>query len=196
MPARVLIVDDEPPSARMLAAKLNGEYYDVLTAEDGPGALEAVRQQDPDLILLDVMLPGMDGYEVCRKIKQDPSTAHIPIVIVSALDERAHRVRGIEAGAEEFLTKPVDDITLFARIRSLVRLKQTLDQWRLRGETTQKMGFPNDDEMVAVDDGLLGGEERLEDPVPVLCGDPGAVVAHPDPRKALLFPGLIMRHQN
>ena len=113
----------------------------------------AVRQHEPDLIVLDAILPGMDGYEVCRRVKQDPETAQIPVVMMSALDGRGDKVRALQAGAEEFFTKPIGDATLFARVRSLVRLKQALDQWRLRGETTQKMGFPTDHERLAPDDG-------------------------------------------
>ncbi len=141
MPARILIVDDMLPSVKMLGAKLTGEYYDVLTANDGPTALEIVNSEQPDLILLDVMMPGMDGFEVCRRIKHNAETTHIPVVMVTALSDPADRVQGLEAGADEFLTKPVGDATLFARVRSLIRLKQMLDQWRLREETTERLGI-------------------------------------------------------
>ncbi len=128
----------------MLATKLSGEYYDVLTAADGPSALKIINEQSPDLILLDVMMPGMDGYEVCERIKKNPKTHHIPVVMVSALSEVSERVRGLDAGADDFLTKPVSDTTLFARVNSLIRLKQMMDQWRLRHETTKKMGLVGD----------------------------------------------------
>ncbi len=141
MSARILIVDDMLPSIKVLAAKLSGEYYDVLTASDGPSALKIVNEQAPDLVLLDVMMPGIDGYEVCEQIKKNPDTRHIPVVMVTALSEVSERVRGLDAGADDFLTKPVSDTTLFARVHSLIRLKQMMDQWRLRRETTEKLGF-------------------------------------------------------
>lgn len=128
MSARILIVDDVLASVKVLAAKMTSEYYEVLTASDGPSALVIVEEDDPDLILLDVMMPGMDGYEVCRRVKRNPKTTHIPVIMVTALSERADKVRGLEAGADDFLTKPVADTTLFVRIRSLLRLKRTLDQ--------------------------------------------------------------------
>ena len=140
MPARVLVVDDFAVNVRLLEAKLFVEYYDVLTALDGPSALESVRKDSPDIVLLDVMMPGMDGYEVCHTIKSDPETAHIPVVMVTALDEISDRVRGLEAGADDFLTKPVNDIALFARIRSLVRLKYAIDELRAREATALEIG--------------------------------------------------------
>src|SRR3989338_1021074 len=137
MPARILIVDDAPSSVRLLAAKLSKEYYDALTAANGDEALKAVERDDPDLVLLDVMMPGMDGFDVCRRIKSNPRTTHIPVVMVTALGGREDRIRGLDAGADDFLTKPVSDVTLFARIRSLIRLKRTLEQWRLHEETSE-----------------------------------------------------------
>lgn len=152
MSARILIVDDVPASVRLLAAKLSNEYYETLTASDGRQALKAVAEDDPDLVLLDVMMPGLDGFDVCRRIKGNPKTTHIPVVMVTALGGREDRVRGLNAGADDFLTKPVDDTTLFARIRSLVRLKRTLEQWRLREQTTERFGFNADAELL-VDSG-------------------------------------------
>jgi two-component system cell cycle response regulator len=152
MSARILIVDDQPASVKMLAAKLTNEYYQVLTAQDGPAALKAVERDAPDLVLLDVMMPGMDGFDVCRKIKQNPKHTHIPVVLVTALGSREDRVRGLEAGADDFLTKPVDDTTLFARVRSLVRLKHMLEQWRMREATSERLGFTTK-AMEGMDDG-------------------------------------------
>lgn len=140
MTARVLVVDDIPVNVKLLEAKLLVEYYEVVTASDGPSALAVVQEQRPDIILLDVMMPGMDGYEVCTKLKADPVTAHIPVVMVTALNEVGDRVRGLEAGADDFLTKPVNDVALFARIRSLVRLKRASDEWRAREETAVALG--------------------------------------------------------
>ncbi len=140
MSARILVVDDVPSNVKLLEARLAAEYYEVRTAQSGPAALELAPVWAPDLILLDVMMPGMDGFEVCARLKANGATEHIPIVMVTALGESCERVRGLEAGADDFLTKPVDDETLFARVRSLVRLKRILDEWRLRAETTSQLG--------------------------------------------------------
>ena len=141
MTARILIVDDVPANTRLLEAKLAADYYQVQAALDGFGALAAAKSWQPDLILLDVMMPGMDGFECCRRLKDDPATMHIPIVMVTALGEPAERVRGLEAGADDFLTKPVELKTLMARVRGLVRLKRLLDEWRARGETARALGL-------------------------------------------------------
>jgi two-component system cell cycle response regulator len=119
----------------LLEAKLSAEYFDVLTAESGAAALASIAASAPDIVLLDVMMPGMDGFEVCQRIKADPKTTHIPVVMVTALSEPRDRVRGLEAGADDFLTKPVNELALFARVRSLVRLKMMMDEWRLREDT-------------------------------------------------------------
>ncbi len=153
MPARILVVDDLPASVKVLEAKLTSEYYEVLTATDGATALEIVRERDPDLVLLDVMMPGMDGVEVCRHIKEDPETTHIPVVMVTALKDADEKVRCLDAGADDFLSKPVNDITLFARVRSLVRLKRLLDQWRMRKETTKMLGIQPSRDSSRLDDG-------------------------------------------
>ncbi|GAB6051862.1 PleD family two-component system response regulator [Magnetospira thiophila] len=153
MPARILIVDDMMPSVRMLGAKLSSEYYEVLSANDGPSALQIIGNQPPDLVLLDAMMPGMDGFEVCRRIKGNSQTAHIPVIMVTALSETDDRVRALENGADDFLTKPVDDINLFARVRSMIRMKQLLDQWRLREETSRELGLPSSDILLTSADG-------------------------------------------
>lgn len=140
MSARVLVVDDILPNVKLLEAKLASEYYDVLTATSGEEALQKVMQDSPDIVLLDVMMPGMDGFEVCKRIKADPSTAHIPVVMVTALTDASDRVRGLQAGADDFLSKPVNDIALMARVRSLVRLKMTIDEWRVRENTASQLG--------------------------------------------------------
>ena len=140
MSARILVVDDVLPNVKLLEAKLTAEYYQVLTARNGPEALERVAADEPDLILLDVMMPGMDGFEVCRRLKAERKTAHIPVVMVTALSEADDRVRGLQAGADDFLTKPVNDIALFARVRSLARLKMTMDELRHRNETSSSFG--------------------------------------------------------
>jgi len=140
MVARILVVDDIEANVRLLEAKLTAEYYDVMTASDGPTALAIAADQIPDIILLDVMMPGMDGFEVCRRLKDDPITRHIPVVLVTALDGRNDRLNGLEAGADEFLNKPIDDLMLFGRVRSLTRLKIVIDELRQREASGRKMG--------------------------------------------------------
>lgn len=140
MSARVLVVDDILPNVKLLEAKLSSEYYDVLTAMNGEEALRCVAEESPDLVLLDVMMPGMDGFEVCTRIKANPKTAHIPVVMVTALTDANDRVRGLESGADDFLSKPINDIALMARVRSLVRLKMSTDEWRIRSNTANQLG--------------------------------------------------------
>ena len=140
MSARVLVVDDILPNVKLLEAKLSSEYYEVLTATSGMEALEKVITESPDIILLDVMMPGMDGFEVCAAIKSNPDVAHIPVVMVTALTDSSDRVRGLEAGADDFLSKPLNDTALMARVRSLVRLKMTVDEWRAREITASQLG--------------------------------------------------------
>jgi two-component system cell cycle response regulator len=140
MSARILVVDDIEANVRLLEAKLAAEYYDVLTACDGPTALAIAAAEKPDIVLLDVMMPGMDGFQVCRRLKDDPETRHIPVVLVTALDGRSDRIEGLEAGADEFLTKPIDDMLMFARVRSLTRLKLVIDELRQREASGRRMG--------------------------------------------------------
>lgn len=141
MTARVLVVDDVLPNVKLLEAKLTSEYFDVLCATSGPEALEIVQKELPDIVLLDVMMPGMNGFEVCRRIKQDETTSHIPVIMVTALDQMSDKIAGLEAGAEDFLTKPVDDISLFARVKSLVRLKVMMDELKNRENTGASLGW-------------------------------------------------------
>jgi two-component system, cell cycle response regulator len=149
MTARVLVVDDILSNVKLLEAKLSAEYFEVITAFNGEQALAKVADELPDIILLDVMMPGMDGFEVCRRIKAAPKTAHIPVILVTALDQPSDRVTGLEAGADDFLTKPVHDLALFARVRSLVRLKMMTDELRMRELTGQNMGLVEASETLA-----------------------------------------------
>jgi len=165
MTARVLVVDDILSNVKLLEAKLSAEYFEVLTASSGEQALTRVAAELPDIVLLDVMMPGMDGFEVCRRIKTNPKVAHIPIVMVTALDQPSDRVTGLEAGADDFLTKPVDDLALFARVKSLVRLKMMTDELRMREETGQSMGLADAAETMAEPDPsgrILVVEDRPE----------------------------------
>ena len=153
MSARILVVDDVDVNVKLLEAKLASEYFNVLAANDGEGALRIAQEERPDLILLDVMMPRMDGFEVCRRLKADARTSDIPVVMVTALTEAADRVRGLEAGADDFLSKPVNDIALFARVRSLVRLRRMMEEWRHREEVYDQFNALFDREAPAEDRG-------------------------------------------
>src|SRR5919202_3122307 len=121
---KILVVDDHPSSRMTAVALLSVEGYEVLEAESGPIALKRVVECNPDLILLDVMMPGMDGYEVCRRLKEDEQTRLIPVVFITALNDKRSRIMGIEAGGDDFLTKPFDRLELSARVKSLIRQKR------------------------------------------------------------------------
>ncbi|MEL7273083.1 MAG: PleD family two-component system response regulator [Pseudomonadota bacterium] len=141
MTARVLVVDDIAANIKLLEARLIAEYFEVLTATNGPDALEICQSGQCDMVLLDVMMPGMDGYEVCRRLKADARTAHLPVIMVTALDQPSDKLEGLEAGADEFLTKPVNDLALTTRVKSLARLKMVTDELMLRVSTSQNLGI-------------------------------------------------------
>jgi len=171
----VLIVDDIPTNVRLLEARLSAEYYEVLTASSGPEALAICQSGDVDIILLDVMMPGMDGFEVCSRLKADRKTSHIPVLMVTALDQPSDRVHGLEVGADDFLTKPVDDVQLMARVKSLVRLKALTDELRARALTGQE---------IAIEDAL-----RAMD---AINADGGSIlVVDSDPRQAERIRGYL-----
>ena len=127
-PAKILVVDDTPQNVKLLADLLAVKGYAVVTASSGAQALEKVGKEQPDLVLLDVVMPEMSGYEVCRQIRDSPVTAMLPVVMVTALDPMQERVKGIDAGADDFLTKPINQAELLARVRSLLRIKQLHDE--------------------------------------------------------------------
>ena len=131
-PARILVVDDLPQNVKLLAHLLEAKGYAVVTAASGPEALLKVEKEPPDLVLLDVMMPEMSGYEVCRKIRDNPATGILPVVMVTSLDPAQERIRGLEAGADDFLTKPVNQAELLARVRSLIRVKHLYDTVQLQ----------------------------------------------------------------
>ena len=126
--ARILVVDDTPLNVKLLADLLSAKDYEVATAASGPEALERIEEWRPDLVLLDVVMPGMSGYDVCRRIREDPATGILPVVMVTALDPGEERVKGLEAGADDFLSKPVNQSELIARVRSLLRIKSLYNQ--------------------------------------------------------------------
>ena len=169
MTARILVVDDIPANVKLLEARLLAEYFDVLTAENGYDALSICERTQVDLILLDIMMPGIDGFEVCERLKANPRTSHIPAVLVTALDQPSARVRGLKAGADDFLTKPVNDLQLMSRVKSLVRLKTLTDELRMRAATARAISLedgldsnlgdePGD---VLLVDGRASSQERI-----------------------------------
>jgi two-component system, cell cycle response regulator len=182
MTARILVVDDVPANVKLLEARLSAEYFDVVTAMSGAEALAVCERADCDIVLLDVMMPDMDGFEVCRRLKAGLATHHIPVVMVTALDQPSDRVRGLEAGADDFLTKPVSDVALIARVRSLARLKLMTDEMRMRALTSRDIGIESpereaiaevgrDGRILIVDDrassyepiaGMLAGEHSTD----------------------------------
>ncbi len=156
MTARVLVVDDVPANVKLLEARLSAEYFDVVTAMNGREALTICERGECDLILLDVMMPDMDGFEVCRLLKTNPATHHIPVVMVTALDQPSDRVRGLEAGADDFLTKPIPELALIARVRSLSRLKMVTDELRMRAVTSRDIGIQSPEREAVADTGRSG----------------------------------------
>src|SRR6266480_1061845 len=156
MTARILVVDDIPANVKLLEARLTAEYFDVTTAMSGADALSICERAQCDIVLLDVMMPEMDGFEVCARLKANPATHHIPVVMVTALDQPSDRVRGLDAGADDFLTKPVSDIALIARVRSLSRLKMMTDELRMRAVTSRDIGIESPEREAIADTGLGG----------------------------------------
>ncbi|WP_421791922.1 PleD family two-component system response regulator [Hyphobacterium sp.] len=189
MSARVLVVDDQEPNVRLLEAKLKAEYFEVVTAFNGLDAISKTNDHQPDVILLDIMMPGMDGFEVCRKLKADRRTRHIPIVMVTALDQPEDRVRGLEAGADDFLTKPVDNLPLFARIRSLLRLKVLLDELRVREDKVEARGLSpveaNETDISGSRQLIITGEERIAEHLAERLPDEAVAEKEIDPAKAV-----------
>jgi class 3 adenylate cyclase len=127
-PPKVLVVDDTPANVKLLADLLAIKGFGVATATNGEDALTKVATEKPDLVLLDVMMPGLSGYDVCRRIRAEPETALLPVVLVTSLDPQGERLKGIEAGADDFLAKPINQAELFARVRSLLRIKTLQDE--------------------------------------------------------------------
>jgi two-component system, cell cycle response regulator len=193
MTARVLVVDDIFPNVKLLEAKLSAEYFDVVTAMNGADALSLCEQGLCDIVLLDVMMPGMDGFEVCRRLKNSPTTAHLPVVMVTALDQPSDRLKGLEAGADDFLTKPVDDTALFARVRSLVRLKAVTDELRTRALASRDYGIMGDPLVLATAETGLDARVLLVDDrrssyerLAASLGQYHAVEVESDPNQAMV----------
>jgi two-component system cell cycle response regulator len=138
MTARILVVDDKEPNVKLLESRLSTHYFDVITATSGKRAIEICEHESLDIVLLDVMMPVMDGFEVCRYLKNNPKTRHIPVIMVTALDQPSDKVRGLKSGADDFLTKPIDELALVTRIRNLTRLKRITDELIMRVGTAER----------------------------------------------------------
>ena len=189
MTARVLVVDDVLANVRLLEAKLVAEYFEVITAMNGVDAIESVNRAKPDIVLLDVMMPGIDCVEVCKRIKGNQQTQHIPVVMVTALDQPEDRVRGLAAGADDFLTKPVNDVALFCRVKSLVRLKMLTDELRNRlldGGTAKFVG-PSPADIDAQPGKILvvGDRESVVNRIRSAIGQQHEIVVVEDPSATL-----------
>jgi two-component system cell cycle response regulator len=191
MTARVLVVDDIAANVKLLDARLSAEYFDVITAMNGNDALAICERAECDVVLLDVMMPGLDGFDVCRQLKSNPSTHHIPVVMVTALDQPADRVRGLDAGADDFLTKPVSDVALIARVRSLARLKMMTDELRMRAVTSKEIGIESPKRDAVSDKGRQGRILLIDDRpasherIAAMLNDEHAAEVESDPNDAL-----------
>jgi two-component system cell cycle response regulator len=190
--ARVLVVDDVSANVKLLEARLSAEYFDVVTATNGVEALAICERAECDIVLLDVMMPDMDGFEVCRRIKKNPATHYLPVVMVTALDQPSDRVRGLDAGADDFLTKPVSDVALIARVRSLTRLKMVTDELRMRAVTSKEIGIENPSLEAVAESGRHGRVLIVDDRqasyerLASMLATEHTVDVEPDPNEALL----------
>jgi two-component system cell cycle response regulator len=191
MTARVLVVDDVPANVKLLEARLSAEYFDVITAMGGEEALAICERAECDLVLLDVMMPDMDGFEVCRRLKTNAATHHIPVVMVTALDQPSDRVRGLEAGADDFLTKPIPDLALIARVRSLARLKMVTDELRMRAVTSRDIGIESPEREAVADTGrggrvlIVDDREASHERIAAVLSEEQSVEVEADPNEAL-----------
>jgi two-component system, cell cycle response regulator len=191
MTARILVVDDVVANVKLLEARLSAEYFDVIAALSGQEALAICERAECDIVLLDVMMPSMDGFDVCRRLKLNPATHHIPVVMITALDQTSDRVKGLEAGADDFLTKPVSDIALLARVRSLVRLKMMTDELRMRALTSREIGIENPAREAIADSGrggrvlLVDDRRRSHERLAAILGDEQTIDVEAQPGNAL-----------
>ena len=165
MTGSVLVVDDVPQNVRLLEAKLQNEYYTVHSVYSGVECLEKVKDISPDIILLDVMMPELDGFETCRRLKADVETAHIPVVMVTALGEVSDRIEGLQSGANDFISKPIDEMHLFARVKSLVRLKTMTDELRVRNQTSAQFGPTAEQFLTSLQEDITGKIMVIDDDV-------------------------------
>lgn len=164
MSGRILVVDDVATNRIVLKARLTAAFYDVALASDGAEALRCARANPPDVILMDARMPGIDGFAACRLLKQDPVTRHVPVVVVTAADDPGSRMRALAAGADDFLSKPVNEAALFARLRSLLREKGVVEELRQRARSCQTPGLAEEGAPLTVP-----GKPAL---VQILCRNP------------------------
>ena len=181
MPGRVLIVEDSGTNRLILRTRLQHSYYDVIEAENGIQGIELARTSSPDIVLLDVMMPGIDGFETCRRLKSIPETLHVPVVMLTALDKQSDKVMGLEAGADDFLSKPFEEVALMSRVASLTRMKMMVDEIALRGqtatgvsaremlETSRATTFPESRILIVSDDCVTAGNMRQVIDDEILC---------------------------
>ena len=173
--ARILVVDDQRSNVEMIAGVLQARGYDVVTAADGEAAMEQVRAASPDIVVSDILMPGMDGYDLCRRLRADPATALLPVVLVTSLDPQGERMKGIEAGADDFLAKPLNWEELFAKVRSLLRVKALQDElkgWNQKLEARVKKQLKQLERLSrlkrffspSVADAIAAGSEELLEP--------------------------------
>ncbi|MDH3580443.1 MAG: PleD family two-component system response regulator [Hyphomicrobiales bacterium] len=192
MTARVLVVDDIEANVKLLEARLAAEYFETFTARSGPEALELCDGDGADVVLLDVMMPGMDGFEACRQLKANPRTRHIPVIMVTALDQPSDKITGLQAGADDFLTKPVDDIALITRVKNLARLKTLTDEMLMRATTSEQMGIAGDADGEEQNLGkggkilLVEDHSRSAERIVETLDEEQTIVHEVDPQKALL----------
>jgi len=191
MTARVLVVDDVAANVKLLEARLSAEYFDVITAMSGEQALAICERAECDLVLLDVMMPDLDGFEVCRRLKTNPATHHIPVIMVTALDQPADRVRGLDAGADDLLTKPIPELALIARVRSLARLKMITDGLRMLAVTSREIGIESPEREAVADTGRSGRVLIVDDRpasherIAAMLAEEQSVDVEADPSEAL-----------
>lgn len=194
MTGRILVVDDNPTNVKLLEARLSADYYTVITADNGKDAIEICNRDECDIILLDVMMPEMNGFEVCRILKAGPETLHVPILVLTALDGVQDRIEGLEAGADDFLTKPFREIELMARVKSLLRVKLLVDELRMRAMTAHDVHMellfervfasPAPNEAVLVVDDRESSASKIRSTL-MRCGY--QVIIEADPEKALAY---------
>tara|TARA_R110002124_G_scaffold104370_5_gene254301 strand:+ start:22936 stop:24330 length:1395 start_codon:yes stop_codon:yes gene_type:complete len=172
MSIRVLAVDDLPANLKLLSARLTAEYYSVKSLSNGLDTLDYCRNNQVDVVLLDVVMPGLDGFETCRALKSDPATRDIPIILLTALKDEASRIKGLNAGADDFLSKPVNDVALISRIRNLASQKQALEDMRTHSINALRRVSSHDAGIDGFDEGAESFDDGRNGQILVFDDDP------------------------